>query len=154
MLGLILKKRGFTLIEVMLTMIVIAGGLFAIMVFYNNAARDVVKGDMNLIAGYLAREKMEWFLMRRYEPCLYLSNGYNDSALISNTENITYGGYQFTRSWVIYLVDPTDLTTQLDGSDYKRINVTVSWGPNIEQKVSVSTIITNYPNMFAGPCAF
>lgn len=136
------KKKifGFTLIETLLTVVIIAVGLFGLMVLYYNATRNVMEGDINLMATFLARERMEQLISDK------VNNGY---ASVTNsqyvtTSSVSVGNHFFTRSFNIYEVDGSDLTTPLDSSGYKRIDMTVSWGASVGQSLTLSTLLTNY----------
>ncbi len=50
----------------------------------------------------------------------------------------------FTKSVVVTEVDPSDMSTPLSGSGYKRVDVTVQWGAQAYESVSISTVLTNY----------
>jgi len=134
------KKRGFTLIEVMLTMVIIATGLFGLMVIYHNSARNVMDADINLMASYLARERLEKLVSDKvaYGYDYVINENY------STTANVTVGGHQFTRSFNIYEVLKDDLFTPQVDSGFKRIDMTVSWGLGADENVILSTILTDY----------
>lgn len=134
------KKRGFTLIEVLFTVVIIAVGLFGLMVLYYNATRNVMEGDINLMATFLARERMEQIISDKVNN----SYSYVTNSRYNTTSSVSVGNHFFTRSFNIYEVDGTDLVTPLDNSGYKRIDMTVSWGTAAGQSVVLSTLLTNY----------
>lgn len=135
------KQAAFTLIEVLLTVVIIATGLFGIMILYHNAAKDVMEGDINLMAVYLARERMEQLISDK------VANGYA-SVVNENYDtlepDVTVGNSHFERSFNIYEVNRDDLITTEVGSGFKRVDMTVSWGALGNQNIVLSTLISNY----------
>jgi type IV pilus assembly protein PilV len=140
MIKKIKKQLGFTLIEVLLTCIILGTGLFGLMILYANSMDRVVDSDINLVATYLARERLEQLISDKV---------HNDYSTVINTtyttsEVVTAGNHSFTRSFNIYEVDPADLVTPQADSGYKRIDMTVSWGAEPTQTMTIPTIVTDY----------
>lgn len=134
------KKQGFTLIESMLTIVIISIGLFGLMALYHNSARSIIDGDINLMSTYLAQERIEQLVSDKvaYGYAYVINTNY------TTTESIVLGNNLFTRSFNIYEVDKSDLITPLDDSGFKRIDMTVTWGTAADQNIVISTILTNY----------
>lgn len=137
------KRRGFTLIELLLTVVIISSGLFGIMVLYHNATRDVMEGDINLMATYLARERLEQLVSDKvslgYDHVI--NDNYDTSATVSVGNNF------FTRSFNIYEVERDNLIVPAppeEPSGFKRIDMTVSWGLAAGQSITIPTLITDY----------
>lgn len=134
------EKIGFTLVEVLLTVIIIAIGLFGLMVLYNNAAHSVMEGDVNLMATYLARERLEQMISdKAYRGYDYVVNENYDTST-----TVSVGNNYFTRSFNIYEVYRSDLITPLDDSGFKRIDMMVSWGSSGAENITIPTLITDY----------
>lgn len=134
------KRWGFTLIEVLLTMVIISVGLFGLMVLYHNSARDVMEGDINLMAVYLARERMEKLVDDKvFHGYAYVVNDNYDTSA-----DVTVGNHLFTRSFNIYEVTRDDLVTPEAATGYKRIDMTVSWGGGGGQNITISTLLADY----------
>jgi len=133
-------KNGFTLIEVLLTVVILAVGLFGLMILYYNSTRNIMEGDINLMASFLVRERLEQLIGDK------VNNGYASltNASYTTTSTVSVGNHFFTRSFNIYEVNKTDLSTPLVGSGYKRIDMTVSWGMIAGQNITVSTLLTDY----------
>jgi len=133
------EKRGITLIELALTIVVISIGLVGIMILFENATRGIMQADMNVIASNLAHEKLEQIVLDKWR------DGY-DAVLDSNypDEGFSDEFSVFTRSTDIYEVSGTDLATEEEGSGFKRVEVTVSWGEGALNRVTVPTLLASY----------
>jgi hypothetical protein len=99
-----------------------------------------MEGDINLMATFLARERLEQLIKDK------VNNGYDSvvNASYTTTSTASVGNHFFTRSFNIYEVNRSDLTTPLNGSGYKRIDMTVSWGTSAQQSVTLSTLLADY----------
>lgn len=133
------RKRGFTLIELILTIVVIALGLTGLMSLFENVTRGIMEADNAVIAGNLAREKLEQIVQHKW------NSGYAalDGALYP-PETFTGDFSRFTRSTSIREVAGSDLSTAQEGSGYKRVEVTVSWGARATQTISLPTVLASY----------
>lgn len=134
------KRKGFTLIEVILTVVIISVGLFGLMILYYNSSKSVVEGDINIMATYLARERMEQLISDKvnYGYNYVINDNYTTSATVS------VGNHYFTRSFNIYEVNAQDLAAPEEGTGYKRIDMTINWGTNAGESIMIPTLITNY----------
>jgi prepilin-type N-terminal cleavage/methylation domain-containing protein len=133
-------KNGFTLVECVLTILIISIGLFGMMVLFDNVTRGAMEGDMNVVATYLAREKIEQILYNK------TYNGYAWVGMNQYlaSEPIVLGGSNYVRDLSIYEVQKSDLLTAQGGSGLKRVDVTVSWGTDPSQRITESTLIADY----------
>ena len=134
------KILGFTLIEVLLTVMVVGVGLFGLMTLYHNAARNVMEGDVNMAATYLAREWLEQLVADKVSQ----GYGYVINANYVTSASVTVGNHIFTRSFNIYEVNASDLITPEAGTGYKRIDMTLTWGTGATQSITTPTLITAY----------
>lgn len=129
---------GFTLVEVVLTIVVISIGLFGMMFLFDNVTRGAMEGDMNVAATYLARERMENVVFDK------VYRGYD--WVVNNrypiSESVSVNGQVYLRELSIGEVNKTDLTTAGAGSGFKRVNITVSWGTGAFQRITETTLIT------------
>jgi len=134
------RKKGFTLIEVVLTILIISIGLFGMMVMFDNVTRGAMESDMNVVATYLAREQIEKITYDK------VYNGYAWVTLARYTtpENLTIGGSNLVRETSVYEVAKSDLLTAEGGSGFKRIDVTVSWGTGTDQRITEATLLADY----------
>lgn len=134
------KILGFTLIEVLLTVVVVGVGLFGLMTLYHNSTRNVMEGDINLSATYLARERLEQLIADKANQ----GYGYVINDNYSTSTPVTVGSHIFTRSFNIYEVNASDLITPEVDTGYKRIDMTLTWGTGAGQSMTIPTLITNY----------
>lgn len=134
------RQRGFTLIELALTIVIIAVGLFGMMVLFDNVTRGAMEGDLNIISVYLGREKMERIVFDK------VNGGYNYVSMVNYpaSENVSVGNNNFIRDLSIYEVSKQDLMTPISSSGFKRVDVMVRWGTGPLQRVTLSTVLTNY----------
>jgi len=134
--------RGFTLIEILLTVAVVGVGLIGVLYAYTAATRNAVSAERAVVASFLAREKMEEIIADRslLGYGAVLSKEYSDGRLPSPFS-------AFTRSVRIIEVDPdADIGSDsfldpLPGSGYARVTVEVGYG---DGSVKLETLIADY----------
>ncbi|MDD2731082.1 MAG: hypothetical protein PHW33_03095 [Candidatus Portnoybacteria bacterium] len=133
------QSTGVTLIELVLTIVVISFGLIGVMILFENATRGVMQADLNVMATNLAHEKLEQIILDKWRDgyASVIDSGYPD-------ENFQDEFSIFTRSTDIVEVSGSDLATQEADSGYKRVDVTVSWGGGSLQHISLSTLLASY----------
>ncbi len=133
------QSTGVTLIELVLTIVVISFGLIGVMILFENATRGVMQADLNVMATNLAHEKLEQIILDKWRDgyASVIDSGYPD-------ENFQDEFSIFTRSTDIVEVSGSDLATQEADSGYKRVDVTVSWGGGSLQRISLSTLLASY----------
>lgn len=132
--------RGFTLIELVLTIVVISAGLFGLMVLFDAASRGTVQSLGQQAAVYLAQERLEIITADK------ASRGY-DYVVMSNyvpTEVVTLGTGQYTRLLTIQEVSSADLTTITPNSGYKWVAVAVAWGSGAENQIMLTMVLGRY----------
>lgn len=134
------KMKGFTIIELVLAIVIISVGLFGMMALFNNVTRGVMEGDMNIIATFLGREKLEQLVADK----VYRGYAYIINSNYTTNENLTVGSYNFNRQFSIYEVSKTDLITALAGSGFKRIDMTIKWGEDANQRITMPTVLASY----------
>jgi hypothetical protein len=136
---LIMREGGFAFVEAALTTVVLSVGLWGSLMMMSNVNNSHIKGDLNVIAGQLAAEKLEVIIADK------TFTGYG-SILGSNypAENLN-GDYKgFTRSVTITEVSASDLETPEPGSGLKLIEVDVSWGDDSDDSVGVTMLVSDY----------
>jgi hypothetical protein len=116
---LLLRNKGFTLIEIII-LIVMAGIIIPVIVVpFATGIRGSKKPEMVTTAMYLAHYKMEEFMEYRY-----LNSALNPTAMTSYADISGFSGYQW--QWEIYYVDSDFLNPDLvTHRGYKRILVRV-----------------------------
>lgn len=136
------NQNGFSLIEgVLATMLLsfsLSGGVFMM----QNTMKNSISSDYRIIATQLANEKIETILADKALDLGY--NGITSDAYQS--ESLSYGNNNsaFARSVSVTEVAENDLTTPEEGSGMKKVEVTVSWGQESNEQITVSTLLTNY----------
>ena len=110
------------------------------MVLFDNVTRGAMEGDKNVMATYLARERLERIVFDK----VYRGYSYVVQANYPASENVSLGSNNFVRTLNIYEVTKSDLTTAQSGSGFKRIDITVNWGAAATQAITESTLLTSY----------
>lgn len=135
-----IRQKGFTLIECVLTIVIISIGLVAMMLLFDNVTRAAMEGDLNITASFLARERLEIIAFDK----VYRGYNYVATASYPVSETVSVGGNNYVRNLNIYEVAKSDLTTSQAGSGFKRIDCVVQWGSDANQRTSLSTMLTRY----------
>ena len=131
-----MRKRAFSLIEVMLVMIILSIGLTTLILVLRHSVMQSTNTHFFTIANWLCQEKIEEILSDRRDNGFgyILERNYPDEEPF-----LTY-----TRTTEIYYVNLNDLNReQRRATAYKRIKVTVSGGGSSTPLEMVS-LVTNY----------
>ena len=132
-------KKGFTLIEVLIAIILAASGLMVLMQLMSVAIFADSNVEYNLIAVNLANEKLEELK----------DGGYSDLNLDpagSPFTEASISGFSFVdqRQWTVDYVDP-NLDTSVSDTGLKDVTVEVQWTQKGgTQSVAVETLIADY----------
>ncbi len=132
-----LSRRGFTLIETVITLIVLSiaavGVLSVFTVGMMGSANPLIVGQ----AVHLAQGEMDQVLGEK------TANGFGSIATGNPLACVSTMLSGFSCSRNIFYVDPGDLNTQVGGpTSYKHITVTISQPSTGD--ISMETVITNY----------
>jgi type IV pilus assembly protein PilV len=107
-------SKGFTLIEVLISMAIFSIGVLAVASMQSWSVRNTSSGNIMTMAAHLARAQME--TLKSASDVTTLTNGASPNNPIDADEN---PGGIFTRTWVI---------TPVSGlTDCRKIDVTVEW---------------------------
>jgi type IV pilus assembly protein PilV len=120
------SEQGFTLIEVVVALTVLAIGIVGLSVVFPLAMRDVSKSGSTTKAVQLCQQKMEEFQMLAYDTA-DLEQGYTHD----DDANPIDGAYE--RTWEVTDDEPI--------TGCKLIEVTVSWQARRQESISLSTVI-------------
>lgn len=133
------NEGGFTLIEAILTVVLLSFGLVGGLTLFRNVTDNSLSKNNQVIASALAGEKLESILLDKTAQGygFILQANYPDEQMAAPNQT-------FTRSVTIQEVQAADLTTPQVGSGYKRIDVQVTWGVQNFQTITVSTVVSNY----------
>jgi Tfp pilus assembly protein PilV len=134
------QARGFTLIEAVLTILIISIGLFAMMILFDNVTRSAMEGDFATTATYLARERLERMVFDK----VYKGYNYIAAGNYPASEAVLIGSQSYTRLISILEVSKNNLSVGQTGSGFKRIDVSVRWGGGAEQRINETTLVTSY----------
>jgi type II secretory pathway pseudopilin PulG len=146
-----MKIRGFTLIEGVLAVALLAAGLVGLLYVFQGAVVNALVADQSYVALNLAREAAETIIARR--DCSLSGCGYADTlaAIQSNSYNASpvtgFTGYNLTVTALEVepgtSPGPTNFTVASPGSGYARVTVTVTWNSG-SNSIQLATLIANY----------
>jgi len=137
-------KNGFSLLGSVLSTTVLAVGLLGTIQLMSMATKTNADTDFRVIATKLANEKIEGIIAdNNLQPQQY---NYVTSANYPD-ENLTYGNTNNVFQRIVNITEVADdLVTAQSNSGLKKIDVTVSWGIEAPQQVTISTLLTDYTN--------
>ena len=135
------QPKGLTIIEAMLTLLIIGGGLIGVMYAFVGGSVSSLIADQSIVASNLAKEKLEEIISDR------ANNGYPTTITTSYSDNPGGDFSIFTRTVTFLEVDPDDdggtddFLDPQPGSGYARVTVVVSWPSS---SVKLESLIANY----------
>ncbi len=131
------NKKGFSLIEIIISVFVLSVGILGLVAAFPRGSKIQKQVESQAIANNIAQEKMEELLSLMYEeiPLGIIE----DSARISSDP--LDGFYKFKRTTQISLIDQNMLTSQSD-IGLKKITIKVEWGSVFDGPDSNATIST------------
>lgn len=133
------NQSGIALIELILTMVILAISMVGGFILLQNVVSTNAESDFNVVASQFANEKLEEVVAAK------TFTGYAGLDNADFPAETMAAPYQnFTRTVNIYEVDPVDMTTALGGSGYKKVTVNVVWGTQTYETINVVTVLTNY----------
>jgi len=137
--NVIKRERGFTLIEAVLIMVVIGATFFAFGYLFGNLSQEALQTDLTIVAAKLSREKMEeWVGLKADGGAL----GYQ-SVVTQAPQTIVVGNWSFARAINVSYVNSADLSPSAVNTGYKKVDVTTSWGADLGESVTLTTLITD-----------
>jgi len=117
------NKKGFTLIEVLVGLVILAIGLLAIAGMQITSVRGNFFSHYLTQASYAGQDRLEFLDNLPYSSNELLAGNHNDPAA-------TIAGIVFNRSYTV--VD--------DVNGYKIINYSVTWNDGVNRSIVLSTI--------------
>lgn len=165
-----MNKKGFTLIEVVMVIVILGIMLPGIMLYFIQGVKNSVDSQRRTTAIFLAEGLMEEIKSKRWDQVAVIDatcsnaslvfndgearNAYNDIDDFNGMNNtpspvnsqgtvmINYPGFQ--QQVTVSYVNPADLTTAVAGPTcYKRILVTIT-DTGINETVSLVSLMTSY----------
>jgi len=118
-----LNKKGFTLIEVLVGLVLLAIGLLAIAGMQATSVRGNFFSNYLTQGSYAGQERLESLDSLAYTSAELSAGNHNDP-------DATIAGIVFNRSYTV--VD--------DANGYKIINYTISWNDGVNRSIVLSTI--------------
>ncbi len=131
---MISRSRGFTLMELII-FIALAGLVIpALMLAFRQGILGINIPPMVAEAGFVAQEKMEWFLQYDYgAPQVAPGQG-------ADEVEVAAGGKLYSREWKISFYDEVSLSSQTD-TGYKQIDIYAT-AAELPHAVELHTLIT------------
>ena len=118
-----MNKKGFTLIEVLMGLVILAIGLLAIAGMQVTSVRGNFFSNYLTQASYAGQDRLEFLDSLAYTSAELSANNHNDPST-------TISGIVFSRSYTV--VD--------DPNGYKIINYTIRWNDGVNRSIVFSTI--------------
>ena len=118
-----MNKKGFSLLEVLIGLVIFAIGLLAIAGMQVTSVRGNFFSNYLTQASYAGQERLEFLDNLPYASAEFSTGNHNDPAT-------TISGIVFNRSYTI--VD--------DPNGYKIINYTIRWNDGVNRSILFSTI--------------
>jgi type IV pilus assembly protein PilV len=120
-----LNKKGFTLIEVMIGLVILAIGLLAIAGMQMTAVRGNFSSKNLTQASYVAQERLEFLRGLSFNDGMLNPGAHSEGTA-------TISGTAFVRSYTV-------ATEAIPNGSLKRINYTVTWNDGLNHSVIFST---------------
>lgn len=132
--GKVRGKEGFTLIEVMISLVITMTAFLAILAMVNTSFRSYGRGKRLTVATNLASQKLGDFKSMEV------------AAITGGSDTVTEGGTPYTRTWTVSDVDyDGDSVPDMTG-DIVKVGVTVSWTQGgKDHQVRMATLTTGKP---------
>ena len=127
-----MKKRGFTLIEVLISLAILAIGVVVIVKFQGDLLRNMGSTQQQSEAVSLAENKLNE--LRNYVVLTTAEGTPSYEQIVNGTQTTTNNNTTYTTTWVV---------TTVASPPYKTVVITVSWtnSENATESVSLESII-------------
>jgi Tfp pilus assembly protein PilV len=132
----VLNKKGFSLTDTLLSLVLMSSGLMGGMTVMQNASLNATRSEVNTIATQLTMSTVDEIIADNkafgYE---YITE--------DNYDDVDLGkGFDLYESSVTVIeVDPYNFDSETTNSSIKKVDVTVSWGREDHQQVTMSTLV-------------
>ncbi len=134
-----MRKRGFSLIEIVLVMVILSIGLTTLILVLRYSVIQSANTHFYTIANWLCQEKIEEILSDRRDNGF----GYIDERNYRDEEPIS-GFPTYSRTTEIDYVNLSDLNSESKrATDYKRVKISVSGGGS-STPLEMFSLVTNY----------
>lgn len=130
------KVAGFTLIEAVLIMVIMAVAFLGFGFLFGNVTQRALQTDLTVLATKLARQKMDEVMQTKAD------SGY--AAVASSApSSVSSGTWNFTRQVDANYVNSSDFSSSAIDTGYKKVVVTVSWGSGTGEAISLTALLTD-----------
>jgi type IV pilus assembly protein PilV len=116
------NKKGFSLIEILIGLVILAIGCLAIAGMQLTSVRGNFFSKNLTQANYIAQDRLEFLDTLPFDSPQLQAGNYNDGT-------ITFSGHVFNRSYSVAV-----------NGDLKTINYRVTWNDGVDRNISFSTI--------------
>ena len=126
-----LKSNGFSLIEVLISLVILAISLLALAGLMTTTTRNTASGGHLTEAATFAQDRLEELRVIAWDNIV---SGNDDSTLIQGSTGINYSstGINYNRAWTV--LNPN--------INEKRVTVTVNWNDRVDHSINFLTVIT------------
>jgi prepilin-type N-terminal cleavage/methylation domain-containing protein len=121
------REEGFTLVEILIGLIILAIGLLAVGVLQITSTRGNFFSSNLMQASYIAQDGLESLKNLSYDK-LQQKAGNNNDGTAAPTSGVT-----FNRAYVVTSVNDAN-------GNYLKIDYTVSWNEGVSHNITFSTI--------------
>lgn len=134
-----MTNHGFSLLEAVLAVLILAVGFFSSTLLISSISISAISTDQSIIGTQLASVKVESIVAdKQFLGFSYVDNSHYPLEVLMGD----YQGYK--RIVAIAEVQEGDLLTPLPGSGIKKVLVTVIWGTQPSQQVTVAGMVSKY----------
>ena len=124
-----MNKKGFTLIEVLIGLIILAIGLLALASLQITSTRGNVFSNNLMQASYLAQDRLESLKNMQFDDANLSPATHTDGAITIKFPG-SDSGVVFNRSYRVLN----------NAAGYKEITCTITWNDGVDHNIAVSTI--------------
>lgn len=137
--------KGFTLLEAVFIIAIVGIAFFGFGYLFGNVDQEALKSDLTIVATKLARDRMDEIIQTKAD------SGY--AAIVAESPTpVTSGVWTFTRQVSVGYVNPSDLSSSVSDTGYKKVDILVSWGAGAGSTASLTTLVSNMvPSAVVGP---
>lgn len=134
---------GFAMVEVLVTLLILAGGLLAVGKFQGTLIENSSLAKQRTEAVMLGQQKIE--SLRAYEVLTITTGKFAYANIATGADTINGANAIYTRSWIV-------TASNSPAPAYKSITMTVSWTDNrgSAQSVSLATLISSSDPALSG----
>lgn len=124
---ILIKSKGFTLIEVLIALVILAISLLALAGLMNITTKNNAFSGTMTEAATLAQDRMESLRVSHWDQ------------IVSGNDVVQVRGINYNRTWTVVL-GPNSPAPPFDNE--KRVTVTVNWNDGVERSITFLTVLT------------